>query len=832
MTMTEVQDYGAESIRKLDGLEYVRTRVSQYLTDTEAAGITHQIIEPLDNAFDEALTKIRSGESSPITVVIHHAPDNSRFQVSICDTGRGFPHDAIPAALTELNRSGKFDTKAYKYSAGLFGVGGKVCAATSVIHRTISTFQGAVASFTIRDGIASKELDAPPVSDPDKLPTGTIITFEPHPGFFMGIDTWMEHAKGLAGLLNIIQRRSLDIPYQTKVILVDSLVDEAFWDMDVLAARTYIATRASTGRVVFDSEKDLDPEQWIRNTIGITRTFTWSLHLQKTTDGDENLLASVRLHWAKGELAGGTIGSVNTVAIDRPDADHIAVVTAAIRQHLAPKISDVAVSKFFVTQYRLPLIIVSNVLFSGAQFTGATKHMFTSAAFRAVFSTWLAEALSEPNAAAAMDTLFDALLPDIMTAFKSAAGKAMDVNEGRLFRLLRRPDAYKAARRRGLGTELFIAEGGSASQADRRDMETQGMYSMTGKPRNFLKETGTLSERRRRIQAKSDVYSDLITILGMNIDNFNPNDLRYERLMITADADDHGKHIASMVISHMYLLCPEFVTGGHLWLITPPFYRLNHARDTQRKSSVYLRDGMARDDWMIRHLHASHAKLSLTVPGTDTSLPIDDMQAYWVIYRAVSAVSEAIRIASAELSIDPFVMEMLLYVSQHLTERNPNIDAIREAYPACHVRYMAEEDALSLSIGAEDVIIPLMNVQTAIYQRIMPLMAAIGRPFKLRWQSVQFRVTSPVTATYRNTPVSLMELRSIWDGLESTCVIGKLKGIGSMKPDDMQRSCLDPHRRMAIQIKEIGDVDRIYRLMGSDPKSRKELLVASPSDYT
>ena len=191
--------------------------------------------------------------------------------------------------------------------------------------------------------------------------------------------------------------------------------------------------------------------------------------------------------------------------------------------------------------------------------------------------------------------------------------------------------------------------------------------------------------------------------------------------------------------------------------------------------------------------------------------------------RLVLAIGDAINNLSEELVLEPMVIERLTHVVGFIEEGKVDEKKIRErlvgpGYLVDRVSYDPNGHILVLTIGRDDYIIPLQNVQKRLIDVVLPLMN------RIRWRTTQIYITTKNTSEFKDRPVSIMALCDIMKTLDGMFRPHRYKGIGSMKPEDKGRTCMDPKSRNIFQITSVGDVNRIFELLGDDALYRKRLL--------
>ncbi len=555
-------DYDASSIEVLEGLEPVRRRPGMYIGGTDDRAYHHLAAEVLDNAMDEAV----AGHASRIEMRLDEGN-----RLTIADNGRGIPvaeHPKFPGKstleviLTTLHSGGKFSGKAYATSGGLHGVGVSVVNALSVLTRVEVARDRQLYAQEFSKGHPTGKLES---LGPTPNRRGTTVTFIPDPEIFgdraFSPKRLFKLARSKAYLFAGVEIRwkcadslaSEDVPAEAVFKFPGGLADHL---AEQLNGRECVTSQPFAGRQDFPEEQGRVEwaAAWPLYSDGST---SWYCNTVPTPDGgthEQGLRAALTKSLRSfGELTG------------------------------AKKAKDISADDVMTGAE-----VMLSVFIRDPQFQSQTKDRLTS-----------------PEAARLVENAvrdhFDHFLSDNMERGKALLGQVMERMDERLRRKaereIKRKTATNAKKLRLPGkltdcsgdgdgeTELFIVEGdsagGSAKQA--RDRKTQAILPIRGKILNVASATAD------KIRANQEI-ADLSLALGCGTrKDCDPENLRYDRIVIMTDADVDGAHIATLLMTFFFQEMPDVVRRGHLFLAQPPLYRL-----TAGKESRYARDDAHR----------------------------------------------------------------------------------------------------------------------------------------------------------------------------------------------------------------------------------------------
>ncbi|PHN07431.1 DNA topoisomerase (ATP-hydrolyzing) subunit B [Flavilitoribacter nigricans] len=568
-TQTAKNDYGANNIQALEGLEAVRKRPGMYIGSTDSKGLHHLVWEVVDNSIDEHL----AGHCSKIIVIIH--PDNS---ISVQDDGRGIPtgmhkklqKSALEVVMTVLHAGGKFDKDTYKVSGGLHGVGVSCVNALSSHLRAEVHREGQI--FVQEYAIGKPLADVKVIGEADD--TGTKVTFKPDADIFETLEYKFE----------TLAHRLRELAYLNRGLQLE-LIDERVKEDD-----------GSFKKASFYSEGGL--REFVEYLDeGKQGLIDKPIHVEGEED---NVEVEVALHYNTSfkENIYSFVNNINT----REGGTHVQGFRRAVNRVFSKYAEDNGMFKklkFKVSgeDFREGLTAIVSVKVPEPQFKGQTKGELGNSEVNGIVSRTVGEILGhylEENPTAARKIIDKVILA---ATARHAARKAREmVQRKNVLTGGGLPGKLADCSSKDPGaSEIFLVEGDSAGGTAKqgRDRTFQAILPLRGKILNVEKAL------EHKIYDNEEI-KNIFTALGVRIEEAEDGDrklnlekLRYHKIIIMCDADVDGSHITTLILTFFFRYMHELVEQGYIYIAAPPLYMVKKGKqfrycwtEEERKAAI------------------------------------------------------------------------------------------------------------------------------------------------------------------------------------------------------------------------------------------------------
>jgi DNA gyrase subunit B len=806
--------YGEGSIQILEGLEAVRKRPGMYIGDTsDGTGLHHLVFEVVDNSIDEAL----AGYCDDIIVTIH--TDNS---ISVIDNGRGIPtgvklddkhepkRSAAEIALTELHAGGKFNQNSYKVSGGLHGVGVSCVNALSKwlrlkIRRDRKIHYAEFHKGLIQNRVIETRNNVPispmqVIGETDKC--GTEVHFLPDEEIFKNIEFHYE----------ILGKRLRELSFLNNGVKI-RLIDERNAKEDNFAFAGGVK-----GFVDFvnKGKKILNPN--IFHASG-----------ERISEHGTSVNVEVAMQWNE-SYNENVLCFTNNIP-QRDGGTHLTGLRAAMTRVINKYIEDNELAKkakVDVTgdDMREGLACVISVKVPEPKFSSQTKDKLVSSEVRApveeivskLLMDWLLE--NPTDAKIICSKIVDA------ARAREAARKAREMTRRKgVLDGLGLPGKLADCQEKDPALcEIYIVEGDSAggSAKQGRDRKFQAILPLRGKILNVEK------ARYEKLLTSNEILT-LITALGTGIgrgaggDDFNPDKLRYHRIIIMTDADVDGAHIRTLLLTFFYRQMLDLVERGHIYIAQPPLYKVKHGKQEQ-----YLKDGTALNAYLLRvalqeaQLEPGQGRPILTGEALEAlarqyvhSNSVIERLSKWMDIEALHSISNGV-ILNLDGAKEAEVSAQLLSA----TLQDAQVDAAYDERTDKHFLRISRKHHGNLKSS----VIPADFVHGADYSAL----AKSGQSLKgLLTSDALIRKGDGEKS--KQHPVTDFRAAMAWLMAQAESSVGRqrYKGLGEMNPSQLWETTMDPgvRRLLKVQIEDAIEADRVFSmLMGDEVEPRRDFI--------
>ncbi|MDR7155856.1 DNA gyrase subunit B [Sphingobium xenophagum] len=805
-------EYGADSIKVLKGLDAVRKRPGMYIGDTDdGSGLHHMVFEVSDNAIDEAL----AGHCDRIDITLN--PDGS---VSVMDNGRGIPtgihtEEGVSAAeviMTQLHAGGKFentsDDNAYKVSGGLHGVGVSVVNALSDWLELNIWRDGQEHWMRFRHGDAEAPLKVLGPAAPGQK--GTKVTFMFSTDTFKNVTDYdfdkLEHRYRELAFLNSGVRLFL-----TDARHEESKTVELYYEGGIAAFVSYL---------------DRNKSAMMPEPIAISGT-------------RDNVTIEVALEWNDSYYE-NVLCFTNNIP-QRDGGTHLAAFRAALTRTLnnyAEKSGMLKKEKVSLTgeDMREGLTAIVSVKLPDPKFSSQTKDKLVSSEVRQPLESLMADKMAEwleenpAHGKMIIQKVIDA------AAAREAAKKARELTRRKgVLDIASLPGKLADCQERDPAkSELFLVEGDSAggSAKQGRNRHNQAILPLKGKILN-------VERARFDKMLSSKEVGTLIQAMGTGIrDDFNLEKLRYHKIVIMTDADVDGAHIRTLLLTFFYRQMPQIIEGGHLYIAQPPLYKA-----TRGRSELYLKNDTALEQYLV-----DNGVESMVLEGPAGTRTGNDLKSLVDHARRMRAVMRYV-----PRRYDPAIIEALSLTGALDPELSQDEQATRLAVA---VAWMGAQDAEGKWTGriaeeggfhferlwrgvTDHHVIEHGFVGSAEARKLHTLASEESQSYLTPARLVTAKAAmaaeeagdddlpaAPAKGmTLVTRPSELLE--AILAAGRKGLAIQRYKGLGEMNAEQLWETTLDPDNRsmLRVEVEQADIADEIFsRLMGEVVEPRREFI--------
>lgn len=799
--------YSKDHMKTLEGLLGLRKHFSMYLGGNDHRTQSQSNKEILDNNLDE---HDLLGISTPVE--IYFCFKEGKYQVIFRDYGRGIPPESLDRASGTPHTSGKFEVStAYKGdSTGTHGLGLKLAVAISKNAMILCCNSNQMGFIRYRD-IEEKTFMVENIADPHQ--SGTIVILEYDPTIINGVENYEK--EGLPDFLDYVLFLCMfSEKLNIHVGITNTWINPENFDRiikrDGIKEGFRVISNLKFNKMLFTNDNPISFDEYLRRKFETNSPKIWELGDFKDDGSDDRISYDTKLFLTKNLKVnkGGIMATVNMLQINDSQSHHILGIQEVLKERLAVMIEDEDMMSWFMSSYRLPIYYIIKLRYVSAQFTDQTKKGFRDANFSKRYKMMLEHHFDrlDPNILA---DLYELLKEDIERRFLEAFSKVYTGTKGlkNVSLFLKNPQGWQPCVSNDKDvTELYIVEGRSAfsNATSACDTNRQAVLAQQGKPINGFK---TATDKFLNY----GFIKDLMLILGVSPKDKDLSNMNFSKIYILADADEHGYHICSLILGNLYKINPLIVESGRVVLSNPPLYAIS-LKDTV----MFLKDYDALMESRIETMYRPAFIFHTAFTGTDTLLEIDG-DAFVNICYIITHIGTILNKAATSIGIDEHTLEVLLKCLSH-DYGNYTLDKERARQMLGADAIITQKDHLIISIAASDKVIPwgrfIDECRKYLYYEYA----------RLRCHEYDLYVSTRKSDELVKVPMMFTGILKLMHKLADRFgSFERFKGLGSMNTEQLRETCFDNRTRSYVPMKGVGEMNKIYGMLGVDTAKRKLL---------
>lgn len=804
-------EYGNDSIITMDAMTHMRAKAGMYGAQVNnVQGNLLQIKEIVDNSFDEILDK---SKIYPINVTFFVNEKMTDYQVCITDRGRGIPVDKLVDSFTKANTSGKYKGGAYVASTGTFGVGSTVAVALAGRFVGITKRPDGFAYLEVAQGKIVDTYVSHKSIDKDDSTTGTTVILSPdhtiltRSGFFFKEDGGFKRLQELLEFYDVFNNNA-----HVKVSIVKGMLSDDKLHVDHVDLWKFLnSAKFDDEKIVYESSPSKSPRKYVQKKFGL-RKVVWELgRISKQVGGELDPYGyDIDIFVDESCQNDCYVGAVNNTPINNPTSTHIETLQNVLKMQMLDYFDDEAEQQYFETKYQIP--IAGHVLawFHGADFIGQDKTRFENRRFGDLYRSALRKVFAKIPVSK-WECLYEAIKENFAQEYAKYTKTSYKISKslkGIGYTLNHIGSFYNCSSTDRSMTELFITEGDSAGGRVKavRDDRFQAILKLRGKPFNAIR--GDNKKLNQNL-----IYQDMVRLIGVTPNDKDLSNMNFNKIVIMTDADADGCHIVALLVGTFYRINPLILEQGRVIITNPPLYST-----IMKNQAVYLRDQDALEQSRINCVYRT--LLDIYIETKQGEYTLNDEQFMSFCYLVKHIGKTVIKVANV-LNIDPMILEQLLHCSEYITSGNPDVRKIKSVLGIDDVVYNKESDSIILIDSGIEIPVPLQRLQYEMKAYVLP---EYERGF---WRNFNMYVTTKYSDLYMHAPCTYTMLYSIFETLDTCYSIRRFKGLGEMSEQAIFYTCVDPQTRCFSVVRGVGDVKKIYDMLGVDSTARKKLMDAN-----